>query len=109
MKKVGVPETPLRSALSTSSATRAAPECSRSASSEALGIEAELLGIADEVARAKRVLVLEEQVVHLPERALIGGGLGGLGGELGMRVDVVERQVSPDVADVTEVARGARV
>jgi hypothetical protein len=32
MKKVGVPETPLRSALSTSSATRASPECSRSAS-----------------------------------------------------------------------------
>ena len=43
--------------------------------------------------------------MHLPERALVGGGLGGLGGELGVRVDVVERQVPPDVADVAEVAQ----
>ena len=38
--------------------------------------------------------------MHLPERALGGGGLGRLGGELGVRVDVVERQVAPDVAQV---------
>ena len=31
------------------------------------------------------------------------GRLGGLGGELGVRVDVVERQVPPDVAQVAEV------
>ena len=42
--------------------------------------------------------------MHLPEGALVGRGLGGLGGELGVRVDVVERQVPPDVADVAEVA-----
>ena len=49
--------------------------------------------------------MVEQEVVHLPERALVGGGLGGLGGELGVRVDVVERQVPPDVADVAEVAK----
>ena len=43
--------------------------------------------------------------MHLPERALLGGGLGGLGGELGVRVDVVQRQVPPDVADVAEVGQ----
>ena len=33
------------------------------------------------------------------------GRLGRLGGELGVRVDVVERQVAPDVADVAEVGQ----
>ena len=42
--------------------------------------------------------------MHLPERALVGGGLRRLGGELGVRVDVGQRQVPPDVADVAEVA-----
>ena len=49
--------------------------------------------------------MVEQQVVHLPERALGGGGLGGLGGELGVRVHVAQRQVPPDVADVAEVAQ----
>ena len=47
----------------------------------------------------------EQEVVHLPEGALVGGGLRRLRGELGVRVDVVERQVPPDVADVAEVAQ----
>ena len=47
--------------------------------------------------------MVEQQVVHLPERALLGGRLGRLGGELRVRVDVVQRQVPPDVADVAEV------
>ncbi len=42
--------------------------------------------------------------MHLPEGALCGGGFGGFGGHLGVRVDVGQRQVSPDVADVDEVA-----
>ena len=46
------------------------------------------------------VLVGEEPVVHLPEAALRGRGLGRLGGELGPRVDVRERQVAHDVAQV---------
>ena len=43
--------------------------------------------------------------MHLPERALVGGRLGRPGGELRVRVDVVQRQVPPDVADVAEVAQ----
>ena len=47
--------------------------------------------------------MVEQQVVHLPERPLGGGRLDGLGGELRVRVDVGEGQVTPDVADVAEV------
>ena len=47
--------------------------------------------------------MVEQQVVHLPERALVGRGLARLGRELGVRVDVVQRQVPPDVAEVAEV------
>ena len=72
---------------------------------EAFDVETELLGVADQVVELERVLVLEQEVVHLPERALLGGGLGGLRGELSVGVDVVQRQVPPDVADVAEVAQ----
>ena len=71
---------------------------------EPFDVESELLGVADEVAEGEGVLVVEQQVVHLPERALVGGGLGGLRGKLGVGMDVAERQVPPDVADVAEVA-----
>ena len=68
---------------------------------EALDVEAELARrSATRSARRELVLVGEQQVVHLPERALRAGGLGGLGGELGVRVHVVERQVAQDVAQV---------
>jgi hypothetical protein len=48
--------------------------------------------------------MVEQEVVHLPERALVGGRLRALGGELGMRVDVGERQVPPNVRNVAELA-----
>ena len=57
---------------------------------------------------AQRALVLEQQVVHLPERALRRRRLGRLGRQLRVRVHVGERQVPPDVAHVGEVARAAR-
>jgi hypothetical protein len=47
---------------------------------EAVDIEPELLRVADQVAELKRVLMVEKQVVHRPERALRGRCLGGLGG-----------------------------
>jgi hypothetical protein len=47
--------------------------------------------------------VREQQVVHLPEGALPGRRFRRLGGELGVRVNVVQRQVPPDVPDVAEV------
>jgi hypothetical protein len=43
--------------------------------------------------------------VHRPELALAGRGLGGLGRELRVRVHVGERQVPPDVAQVTVVGQ----
>src|SRR3712207_9556073 len=67
--------------------------------------EAELLRVADEVGWSERVLVIEQQVVHRPERVLCGGGLGCLGSELGLGMDIVQRQVAPDVANVAEVAQ----
>ena len=41
--------------------------------------------------------------MHLPEGALRCRGFRRLGGELGVRVDIGEREVTPDVADVAEV------
>jgi hypothetical protein len=72
---------------------------------EALHIEVELLRVADEVGWSERVLVVEQQVVHRPERVLVGGGFGCLGSELGMGMNVVQRQVAPYVADVAELAQ----
>ena len=43
--------------------------------------------------------------MHLPESPLVGRRLRGFRGELSVRVDVVERQVPPDVADVAEVTQ----
>ena len=48
--------------------------------------------------------MVEQEIVHLPEGALLGRGLGGFGGQLGVHVDVVQRQVPPDVAHVAELA-----
>ena len=99
MKNVGVPETPLRSALSTSSAMRPAPAWVRRSSSKRSTSRPISRAQRDEVA----VLVglgLQQHVVHLPERVLLGRGLDGLGGQLGARVDVVQRQVAPHVAQL---------
>src|SRR4051794_13324424 len=43
---------------------------------EASGVEPELAGVAAQVQRGERILVIEQLVVHGPEGALGGGGLG---------------------------------
>ncbi len=48
--------------------------------------------------------MIEQQVVQFPERILVGGRFRRFGGELRVRVHVVQRQVAPDVTDVGEVA-----
>ena len=93
------------SAESTSSATRRTPARVRRSSSNRSTSSPSCLGVAEEVVVPQRVLVLEQKVVHLPERALLRRGLGRLRRLLRVRVDVVERQVPPDVGDVAEVAQ----
>ena len=95
-----MPATPLASALATSSATRGGVLAAAELVPEALDVEAELLRVAREVGRRQLVLVLEQLVVHLPEGALRGRGLGRLGRHLRVRVHVVEREVAPDVAEL---------
>ena len=72
---------------------------------EAIDVEPELARVAHQGSWRQVVLMLEQEVVHLPERALRRGSLARLGRELRVRVDVVERQVAPDVADVAGVAQ----
>ena len=99
-KRLGVPTTPLASALSTSSATRCA--CVRPAQvvPQAVGVAPEVLGVAAKIVGRELVLVAEQRVVNRPERALRGGCLRGRRGDLRGGVDVVEGQVSPDVAQI---------
>ena len=49
---------------------------------EPLDVEPQVSRVADEVVEAQRVLVREQQVVQLPEGALIRRRLGGLGRQL---------------------------
>jgi hypothetical protein len=49
--------------------------------------------------------VSEQEIVHLPEGVLFARGLRSFRGELGAGVDVVQRQMPPDVADVAEFAQ----
>ena len=101
MKNVGVPDTPLRSADSTSWAIRAACTCRVQVVVEAVDVEAELVGVAAAGRRrAGASWRREQQVVHRPERALRGRRLGRLGGELRLRMHVGQRQVPPHVAQV---------
>ena len=74
-KNVGVPRAPLASALATSSRMRPVVRALVEVAHEPLDVEVELAGVADEVLDLELVLVLEQQVVHLPEAALGGGGL----------------------------------
>ena len=84
-----MPETPLSSARLDVLADTRRVLASAQLVGEAVDVEVELLGVASEVGRGKRVLVAEQGVVHLPEFALGGGCLGCLGGQLSVRVNVV--------------------
>ena len=43
--------------------------------------------------------MVEHEIVHLPERVLVGRSLCSFGCKLSVGVDVVQRQVPPDIAD----------
>lgn len=60
---------------------------------ESLDFQPERVGIADKVVFLQGVLALKEQVMHLPEATLGRRALGGLGGALGVRVNLRQREV----------------
>jgi hypothetical protein len=47
--------------------------------------------------------MLHQEVMHRPEGALACCYLGGLGGELGVWVDILKREVPPHIPDIAEV------
>src|SRR5262249_52006396 len=61
---------------------------------EALRVEAEIGGLADQVVPAERAARLVHRVVHLPEGPLGGGRLGRLGGALGVGVNLTKREMA---------------
>jgi hypothetical protein len=55
---------------------------------KSVDVETELAGVAHEISRHELVLMLEEQVVHRPERTLQSGGFGCFGGGLRVWMDI---------------------
>ncbi len=73
-----------------------------------LDVDPDAAGVAEQVLELELVLVVEQLVVGLPESALHAGLLHRLGGQLGMGVDVDQRQVADHVAEVVaEPSRAA--
>lgn len=66
--------------------------------SEAPGVEARFVGVCDQVGQVQVVLAMQQQCVCGPERPLCRGGPGCLRGQECLRVDVAEREVTPDAA-----------
>jgi hypothetical protein len=79
MKKLGVPRTPNCLPIAMSASTLALLTCLSSSALNFGHVEAQLLGVLLDVGARHRLLVLEEDVVHLPELALLAGGERGLG------------------------------
>ena len=94
MNRVGVPTTwpearpPLTSRWIRPS-TAALP-----VSVEGRDIQPELGGVPTQVAVVECFLAVEQQLVHVPEPALPGGGLGRSGGGEGVRVDAGQRKMA---------------
>src|SRR5260370_12616538 len=92
MNRVGVPSTwPEARPLSTSRWIRygrAGP-----VAVEGSYVRAELGGVPSQVAVLERLLAVEQQLVHVPEPALPGGGLGCAGRGEGVRVDPGRREM----------------
>ena len=66
---------------------------------EARHIETDVVRGVDDIDDAEGRLPVEEPVVHLPERALLAGGLGRLGCLLCVLVDVDEREMTEHVSE----------
>ena len=66
---------------------------------ETLHVEPEVRGQSHEGSAIDRYRLDEQRLVHFPEPALRRSGLGGLGGEFGIRVQLHVRQVPKNVAE----------
>src|SRR3954447_24451546 len=100
MKKVGVPPNAGDSGALNVRANPGRVSALGEVAGEPVHVQTELVRVADEVLEVELVLVLEEEVVHLPEGPLFGGGLASFSGLPGVRMNVVERQVTPDVGEI---------
>src|SRR2546426_4793502 len=60
---------------------------------DALGVEAQIAGVFDQVVIVQSELPLEQAVVHLPELPLRAGRFRRLGGVLRVRVTLAQREV----------------
>src|ERR1022692_2825447 len=58
------------------------------------GIEAQSRGVLGEILISERVLVLEQEVVHLPELSLCAGRFGGFGRVLRVRMRIDQWKIS---------------
>jgi hypothetical protein len=67
---------------------------------EAGRIESQRFGVAGEISPGEVALMCDELIVHAPELSLCGRRLGRLGCDLGVRMYVGERKVSPHIAQV---------
>jgi hypothetical protein len=70
---------------------------------EPVDVQPQVCGVAHQVNRPQLPLMLQQQVVHGPERALPASGFGRLGTQCCVRVRVGQRQVPLDVSEVAEV------
>ncbi len=61
---------------------------------EANGVQAEACGMRIQVRAAEMVRVGEQQIVHRPELSLRSGGFRGFRGHQGMRVSVLDREMT---------------
>lgn len=66
----------------------------RQVRAEALEVEAERPRVGDQRRRVQMLLVLEEQVVHAPERALGAGRLSSVCCLEWMRMDLAQREIA---------------
>ena len=99
MKKLGVPATPLASALATSSATRGRA-CAGRARPRTIGVEPELLGVVGRCRRRQLVLMVEKLVVHRPEVARAAAASVASAASCAFGWTSLSGQVTPYVAKV---------
>ena len=107
-KNAGVRAEPERPRGAASRSTRARVGAGGQLGGDAVGVEPEPARVVDQVGVLEVAAGGVQRVVHLPERALGGRGLGGLGGVAGVRVDGLEREVAEGEAQVVAQARCAR-